>query len=387
MFKTKCVEKCPVTKAGLGRLRIPAAILADIAGSTEKETGIEWCIVMQGTRSEDGMVVEIEGVSVPQDQRRSTKNVKIDGYEIGERDVCHGHSHHSMGAWMSAEDKSSTNTRFATAIVFSSKLETFEHQLLGFAYKAEGRVKLPCGGLGVVEFKVDPIFPEGETRTWPFEHKWGWRAVDPKSEIGDCGEENWVVVEEREWTTTMRPKCGLTGVKEVVNEAVFGKTAEIVELLPKQAVSASKPVSGYGYAGGYQYGSGYTSSDAYWKKDDYRGLRGDVKVGAGGHLYEFGNSNYSGRYDDAWWNQPDEEDLVGKVDEKEQAVLTVTVEEDEDVRLVLADEDIAEELWMMDVPQADIAAWVECAKDEVVEWIMEASQALRSVFVEEGDRE
>jgi proteasome lid subunit RPN8/RPN11 len=226
-FDIPVVHKCPIATGSIGRMEIDPDILAMFAGAVHEPD--EWLAVLLGERTEEGLHVTIEEVYVPRRQKRShgacSTEEPLPPF-VTDNLVGVVHSHHTMGAFFSSIDtgKNGLNQRFPSSIVLSSKIDGAHPQmgefaLLGFAYQAEGRFNLPCGGLGVAQFKVVPIGVED----WPFIT----RPVMPQTRgqsaasLGDCGE--WS--EEKGGTKYMATRIGSCGVREakaLYRSAVFG---------------------------------------------------------------------------------------------------------------------------------------------------------------------
>lgn len=168
LFKLETIRSCPITRESQGKIMLKAWIVQAIRDCLAKEAGEEWLVLLTGTRSQDGLIINCDGVLVPSNQVRSTGNVRIDEIDTSEDVVCVLHSHHSMGAFFSGTDDSKLNPRFASSIVVSTKIESIDGVHLGFGYKAEGRVLLPCGQLGIIPYLVEVE----DIESWPRnEHK------------------------------------------------------------------------------------------------------------------------------------------------------------------------------------------------------------------------
>lgn len=165
LFKLETVTSCPITRASQGKILLKAWIVEAIRQCLIKEKGEEWLIVLTGTRSQDGLLIECDGVVVPEVQKRSSANVTIDEMDVDydKGYVCVLHSHHSMGAFFSGTDNTRLNPKFPSSIVVSTRIESVNGVHLGFEYKAEGKVLLPCGQLGIVPMLVEV----GDIESWP----------------------------------------------------------------------------------------------------------------------------------------------------------------------------------------------------------------------------
>src|ERR1044071_7753837 len=144
MFKVSNVKSCPVTKESRGVITMTATQIAMIAGAVRDK--IEWIVLLGGERSADGYEVKISKIVVPK-QRRDAAHADLEEIDLPEDIVGVMHSHHTMGAWFSKTDDEDLNPRFATSIVVA-----IAENNLGFSYKATGKVQLPCGATGVIDF-------------------------------------------------------------------------------------------------------------------------------------------------------------------------------------------------------------------------------------------
>lgn len=165
LFKLETVTSCPITRASQGKILLRAFIVQAIRDCLIKERGEEWLIVLTGTRSDDGLDIQCDGIIIPEKQQRSTANVTIDEMDVTPEMVCVLHSHHSMGAFFSGTDNTRLNPKFPSSIVVSTRVESVQGVHLGFEYKAEGKVLLPCGSLGIVPMLVEV----GDIESWPRE--------------------------------------------------------------------------------------------------------------------------------------------------------------------------------------------------------------------------
>lgn len=239
-FEIPIVKTCPYALGSKGVISIPTNIIGQLAYAVREEKNVEWAILLHGERSENGLEVRIKGISVPGDQRRSTTKVKLPE-RVFESDVVGVlHSHHGMGARFSSTDDDELNPFFPASIVISSLISSEEGRLLGFEYEAEGRVKLPCGTLGIVEFTV---LPEG-VEDWPFKWVPKMSADTTAVGLGDC--KNWKAGEgENRYRFSMEAACGLAEDTERAKFAVFGMVKEgIVEELPQPFTEIQPQSSG-----------------------------------------------------------------------------------------------------------------------------------------------
>lgn len=252
MFEIKNVKNCPVTRASRGRVRVKRWILAELLKTMQEEKGKEWAVWLTGTREMGGLDVTVTGLLVPP-QHRSSSNVKIPLMEIPSEVVVVVHSHHAMGVTFSGTDEQEFNTRYGVSIVISTNFKHGEIPAtwFGFNYKAQGRVSLPCGDLGVVDFTLEPL-----------EEAKGWPRMEPKlathdeqeirAGLGDCPNRE---VEARQGLlfTRYKASCGILGATKVAQWGIFGiGQGGIVEKLPTPVWDVENPTEkGKGYGHGY----------------------------------------------------------------------------------------------------------------------------------------
>lgn len=228
MFNLKVVQNCPVTRASQGRVTMPPWLLAELVGTLDREKGQEWLILLHGERSKDGLDVKITGASVPADQIRHGTRVTIPERVMDDDIVAALHSHNEMSAVFSGTDYGDINQRFAVSIVISSRVHTDEDKWLGFSYQAEGRVTLPCGSLGVVDFK---LAPEG-VEDWPLKVE-SYFGVDEDTSLGDCNNVLYGKGTRGNFHQSMWPKCEQIPTEQVPKYAVFGAgEGEMASMLP-----------------------------------------------------------------------------------------------------------------------------------------------------------
>lgn len=237
MFNLKVVKNCPVTRASQGRVTMPPWLIAECVGTLEREKGQEWLILLKGYRSADGMDVQITGAEVPPDQKRTPTHVHLDPLSYGESEVGKEHlteriigalhSHNEMSAVFSGTDDKDINQKFEVSIVISSRIEDDESTWLGFSYDAVGKVKLPCGSLGMVNFK---LVPEG-VEDWPLA-----TSIQPEFDsdhggLGDCCQ--LIHTRQTVYKRDVRGKCEITEVETQPLFTVFGEgEGEMSSLLP-----------------------------------------------------------------------------------------------------------------------------------------------------------
>ena len=156
MIKIPIVHYCPYTESGQGVAHISHEILAILAGAVHDDE--EWLAFFTGTRSADGLTVNITGLLVPEQTRAYTSCETVNKEDLPPSVVGVVHSHHRMGAFFSGTDDKELNPRFPISIVVAQPKDnaSAEAQLLGFEYKGEGRAALPCGTIGIIPFVIQP---------------------------------------------------------------------------------------------------------------------------------------------------------------------------------------------------------------------------------------
>lgn len=218
MIKIPVVGNCPYTHAGEGVMHIAHPVLAVLAGAVHDKD--EWMAFLIGTRSENGLEVRVTELRIP-DQRRGHGFCETVKQEPLAPDVVGVvHSHHTMGAFFSNTDDTKLNPRFPTSIVVAQpKYQTNnEGKLLGFAYKAEGRVPLPCGSIGIVDFTAlpDPMVDE-----WPISAEPKFHKPQLDKTLYYCPHTK---VEAKGINQSTTTKCGITKVEATA--AVFGRNGD-----------------------------------------------------------------------------------------------------------------------------------------------------------------
>lgn len=229
MFKLTVMKSCPWTH-GAGVVKLEPALIALLAGAVYETD--EWAIVLTGKRSSDGYEVEVEDYFIPP-QERMGQHVSVGEIDLTPEVVGVIHSHHHMGAFWSPTDKEELNTRFPISIVVAQNPDKF----LGFEYKAEGRVKLPCGSLGVVEFNIQPTvgpLMAEVVRKSEFDPEKGSRG------LGDCA--RYTVDQDEDYMRTLTAKCGLVTNPHMAT-AAYGVRNDLLELI--KLIPAKKEVQVY----------------------------------------------------------------------------------------------------------------------------------------------
>jgi hypothetical protein len=139
-----------------------------------------------------------------------------------------------MGAKFSSgdRDKDGLCSTFPMSIVIGSSigLKNEEGHHLGFEYEAEGRFELPCGALGVCEYK---IIPRG-IEDWP--HDWTiWRpdTIGLYDHLGDCSKYK-ETDDSTKYEYRRHASCGLVENQFNIKTALFGNNGfRILNSLPK----------------------------------------------------------------------------------------------------------------------------------------------------------
>lgn len=268
-FSLPITKNCPFTRKSHGIITMPPQLLAAI--STAVTDRNEWAIILYGKREQDGFLVNVDKISIPPTQRRTAGNVDIDEVDITPEVVGVLHSHHTMGAFFSGTDNDHFNDKFPTSIVVAvPKAQTNTAgpiaKVLGFDYKAEGRVKLPCGALAVIKFRVVP--DQKKVKDWPEAKELQFPLItrDEKDQnLGDCSNPNSKIEKKRGYLKIRETAaCGIE--RTHIPEEAFGENAFILNALPESykpvvVVSSNGKYNGrydgqYGY---YKNGQPYQS--------------------------------------------------------------------------------------------------------------------------------
>jgi len=254
MFKRTIVKTCPVVKASRAIMRVPADLVREWNGLLRAEKDCEWLALLTGERSEGGLLVEIDGMIIPQNQERSVAQVILPEGDEPERVVGVIHSHHGMGATFSGIDWATLNNRFWSSIVISYQLDDVtdpERWWMGFDYEAVAQVKLPCGQLGMVEVEVEVVGgPEGKFVPKGFYRPHHFHNL--VEEEGDCPHVIPMLVDD--WTARLEMKCGIRRAEEMAIQGALGETTALLSELPPAKVWKPAPANGTG-------GKGWTTVD------------------------------------------------------------------------------------------------------------------------------
>lgn len=239
MITIEEVRSCPVTKTSRGIITLKPSHVAMIAGAVRDS--IEWIVLFNGERSEDGYEVIINEILVPE-QSRGSAHAEIDAVDVPENIIGVMHSHHRMGAYFSTIDTTTLNPRFPTSIVVA-----VAENNLGFEYEATGKVILPCGAVGMIDFSLSIAGIDAFTET-PV------RGQHSEEEIVDDLLEcpNWQA-EDAGYQRLYRAECGLKEIGE--KPLVFGTEGaeDLLSLIRQQTKNKSFP----GFVPGFQKKGNY----------------------------------------------------------------------------------------------------------------------------------
>jgi proteasome lid subunit RPN8/RPN11 len=264
MMTIKVVEECPQTKVARGIMHISHKVLSTIAGAVYDKN--EWMAFLVGTRTPDGLQIMVTDLFVPLQTRGHGSCETVKEEPLAPDVVGVIHSHHSMGAFFSQTDVTKLNPRFPTSIVVAqTKYNTgSEAQLLGFQYKAEGRVPLPCGTPGIVEFTAQP-YPM--VKDWPIVENATLGTPKPGS-LTYCPHTH---VERTHLTQIVRAKCGLSSEDAV--RAYFGRlSTDFIAAVEKNTTAiVNEFPGGYRYEDKRHHGKGkkHPFQDGPWNDDDF----------------------------------------------------------------------------------------------------------------------
>ena len=247
-FEIEVVDECPVTKGSSGVLTMTREHIAMIAGAVRDK--IEWMVLLHGERSDDGYEVTVQRFTVPA-QYRSSGEVEL-AQDIVLPDDCVGvmHSHHRMGAFFSSTDRNELNPRFPSSIVVA-----VANNNLGFDYRASGKVKLPCGAMGLVDFELAVAGVE----RFAAEAVKGQHADLSKDGLKGCTHRYYAVHPENAYLAVDQTQCGLTVGEEIEMPLVFGMDG--AELMAAVVSQTRQPPTRQG-----SYTTGRTNLSNYWER-------------------------------------------------------------------------------------------------------------------------
>lgn len=261
-FQIETVEECPVTKGSSGVMTFTAQQIATIAGAVRDK--IEWMVLLHGERSADGYEVKVERFTVPLQYRYAAEVELAEDISLPEDCVGVMHSHHSMGAFFSQTDVRELNPRFPSSIVVA-----IGYGNLGFKYQACGKVALPCGALGLVDFRL----AVAGDRKFTTEAVRGQHADLAKDGLKGCTRRAYVAVDGDSYAAVDQTQCGLSVGEVVERPLVFGMNgADLLATVQSQTRTRTDRRLPAHYTGG-QIGFGSTGYTRVTDEDDRRGNR------------------------------------------------------------------------------------------------------------------
>jgi hypothetical protein len=270
-FEIETVEGCPVTKGSEGVITFTPEQIAMVAGAVRDK--IEWMVLLHGERSADGYEVRVDRFTVPP-QYRSGAEVEL-AEEIALPEDCVGvmHSHHHMGAFFSHTDDTELNPRFPSSIVVATA-----NNNLGFAYRACGKVALPCGALGLVDFELAIVGNE-RFAAEPIKGQHGDLAKDGKDALKGCTRRYYADHPTDSYLAVDQTQCGLTIGAVVEKPLMFGMDGSpllaAVQSMTRERVDRRLPAY-------YQGGVGNSNQTYTRVNDELR--KGKKRKGKGGKL-------------------------------------------------------------------------------------------------------
>lgn len=235
-FKVETVESCPVTRGSSGVMTMTAEQIAMIAGAVRDK--IEWMVLLHGERSADGYEVSVQRFTVPV-QYRTAGDVEL-AQDITLPPDCVGvmHSHHRMGAFFSTTDDNELNPRFPSSIVVA-----IANNNLGFNYRACGKVMLPCGAMGLVDFELAVAGVERFAAEAVRGQHDAVLLADTKDKDGGlkgCPRRTYVAHPTDTYLAVDQTECGLTVGEVIQRPLVFGMDGS--ELLKAVVAQTREPV-------------------------------------------------------------------------------------------------------------------------------------------------
>lgn len=239
-FSIPTVHDCPHTR-GSGVVVLPSALIGELAGAVNDKD--EWAILLRGKRDQDGAHVVVTDYFVPP-QSRSGTNVELKDIPVTPDIVGVIHSHHAMGAFFSGTDNTYLNPRFPVSIVIAHE-KWGQRSYFGFTYKAEGRVTLPCGAIGVMGFSIQPS--EG-----PMVAEVDVAPKDAEN-LGMCA--NAVEISGNKFRVGLEAACGLK--EDNFRASAFGVGQELFQLVK----ALPRPTFKSFNKGVTKNGKGYTTRD------------------------------------------------------------------------------------------------------------------------------
>lgn len=228
MYKVaeKDVRYCPYTRASLGVVYFPTDLVAELSGLVQDK--LEWALLIKGRK--EGLETWVDSFEVPP-QERTGGNVEIS--EVSLDDIIGVvHSHNSMKAFFSTTDLSKLNPRFGLSIVIAQALDK-----IGFAYKAEAKYELPCGALGIVEYKIVPLVED-----WPEEWKFEPILAHDDGKWGDCKkhkEEKSPIIDKYWIDVTEKAECGIERKERWPLAFSLGQKSDLMKEIEEKTI---KPI-------------------------------------------------------------------------------------------------------------------------------------------------
>jgi hypothetical protein len=223
MVKLPIAHDCPHSRKASGVILMSPELIASLSGAVHDKD--EWAIVLQGTKSDDGYEITVTGYRVPKQDRSGghvdlAKDVVQTPFSNPKgNDVAVLHSHCDFGARFSQLDVDKLNTRYPASIVVSQS----KTELLGFSYQAVGKVTLPCGGKGEIDFYIQPVGgPESAAVN---------RVTHNETDLGDCI--RFQNVAEDFWQVQWKGDCGLVEPKVTPKPTAFGVNNDLLDVVAK----------------------------------------------------------------------------------------------------------------------------------------------------------
>jgi proteasome lid subunit RPN8/RPN11 len=216
MFKLPVAHDCPHTRKSSGVILLQPEMVAALSGAVHDKD--EWAIVLQGTKSDDGYEITVTGYRLPEQERTGGHvDLSKDMLQLG--DVAVLHSHCNFGARFSTLDVDKLNTRYPASIVVSQS----KTALLGFDYQAVGKVTLPCGGKGEIDFYIQPVGGPQLAQVS--------RVTHDEKDLGDCI--RFQNVAEDFWQVQWKGDCGLLEPTVAPKPAAFGVSNDLLNVVAK----------------------------------------------------------------------------------------------------------------------------------------------------------
>lgn len=237
MFKQQVVTDCPHTRRAQGVVLMSPELISQLAAAVCDDD--EWAIILTGERRRQGYEVEVTGYRLPP-QTRGGAEVVIAEFDLEPDDVGVIHCHPgNIGVFFSRTDKTTLNPRFPISIVVGPENKAY----LGFAYEGTGKVVLPCGATGEIEFKIQPTCGPIVNEISLVTHK--------ESDLGDCTKVTNNALDH--FHVAYSSACGLSEAPALKANA-FGQDKTLLDQVDKLA----RPIVvglGWGIQGDHKYSS------------------------------------------------------------------------------------------------------------------------------------